>query len=76
MGWADADYVQFDGLCKLIREQLWSASSMNKLEQVSYLARSHSRLLAGGGPHSRCLMGGQVETNVEVYNKLDSEDED
>jgi hypothetical protein len=45
-----------------------------KLERV-YLARSCS-LLAGGGSHSRRLIGGQVETNVEVYNKLDSEDED
>jgi hypothetical protein len=32
--------------------------------------------LAGGGPHSRPLMGGQVETNVEVYIELDSEDKD
>jgi hypothetical protein len=74
MGWADAAYVQFDGIYKRIREQCQSASNM-KLEQA-YLARSCSRL-AGGGPHSRRLMGGQVETNVmEVYNKLDSEDED
>jgi hypothetical protein len=73
MGRADAAYNQFDGLCKRIREQHQSALNM-KLEQV-YLARSRSRM-AGGGPHSRRLMGGQVETNVEVYNKLDSEDED
>jgi hypothetical protein len=31
--------------------------------------------LSGGGPQSRRLIVGQVETNVEVYNKLDSEDE-
>ncbi len=73
MGWADAAYSHFDGLCKRISEQRESASNM-KVEQV-YLARSRSRL-AGGGPHSRRLIGGQVETNVEVYNKLDSEDED
>jgi hypothetical protein len=73
MGWADATYVQFDGLCKQIREQRRRASNM-KLEQV-YLARSCMQL-AGGGPPSRRLMGGQVETNVDVYNKLDSEDED
>jgi hypothetical protein len=30
--------------------------------------------LLGGGPHSRRLIVGQVETNVEVYNELDSED--
>jgi hypothetical protein len=65
MGWADVAYVQFDGLCKRIRQQCQSTSNM-KLEQV-HLARLKSRL-AGGGPHSRCLMGGQVETNVEVYN--------
>jgi hypothetical protein len=62
--WVDAAYVQFDGLCKQIREQRQSASKM-KLEQMS-LARSRSQL-TGGGPHSRRLMGGQVETNVEVY---------
>jgi hypothetical protein len=45
-----------------------------KLEHV-YLARSRMQL-ARGGPHSRRLMGGQVEINVEVCNKLDSEDED
>ena len=73
MGWADAAYSHFDGLCKQISEQRESASNM-KVEQV-YLARSRSRL-AGGGPHSRRLIGGQVETNVEVHNELDSEDED
>jgi hypothetical protein len=73
MGWADAAYVQFDALCKRISEQRQSASNM-KLEQV-YLARSRSQL-AGGGTHSRRLMGGQDETNREVYNELESEDED
>jgi hypothetical protein len=73
MGWADAAYVEFDGLCKKIREQRKSASNM-KLEQV-YLTRSRMQL-AGGGPHSRRVMGGQLETNVEVYNELDSDDED
>ncbi len=72
MGWADAAYVQFDELCKWICEQCQTASSKN-LEQM-YLVRSCS-LLAGGGPHSRRL-GGLVETNVEVYNELDSEEED
>jgi hypothetical protein len=43
-----------------------------KLEQ-EYLARSHMQL-SGGGPHLRHLIVGQVETNVEVYNELDSED--
>ena len=72
MGWADAAYVQFDELCKRIREQ--RQTRLNKqLEQV-YLARSRS-LLAGGGLHSQRL-DGLVETNVEVYNKLDSEEED
>jgi hypothetical protein len=73
MGWADAAYVQFDALCKQIREQRQNTSNM-KLEQV-YLARSRNRL-AGGGTHSRRLMGGQAETNMEVYNELDSEDEE
>ena len=73
MGWADAAYVEFDCLCKKIREQRKSASNM-KLEQV-YLARSRMQL-ARGGPHSRRVMGGQLETNVEVYNELDSDDED
>ncbi len=72
MGWADAAYVQFDALCKQIGEQRQNAANM-KLEQV-YLARSRS-LLAGGGSHSQ-RMGGLVETNVEVYNELDSEEED
>jgi hypothetical protein len=45
-----------------------------KLER-EYLARSHMQL-SGGGPHSRRLIVGQVETNVEVYNKLESEDDD
>jgi hypothetical protein len=38
MGWADAAYVQFDSLCKRIREQRKRASNM-KLER-EYLARS------------------------------------
>jgi hypothetical protein len=37
MGWADAAYVQFDSLCKQIREQRKRASNM-KLER-EYLAR-------------------------------------
>jgi hypothetical protein len=72
MGWADAAYVQFDSLCKRIREQRKRASNM-KLER-EYLARSRMQL-SGGGPHSRRFIVGQVETNVEVYNELDSEDE-
>jgi hypothetical protein len=73
MGWADAAYVQFDGLCKQIREQRKRALNM-KVERM-YLARSRMQL-AGGGPHSRRLMGGLVETNVEVYNELVSENKD
>jgi hypothetical protein len=71
MGWADAAYVQFDELCKRIREQRQTRLN-NKLEQM-YLARSRS-LLAGGGPHSQRL-GGLVETNGEVYNVLTRENE-
>jgi hypothetical protein len=37
-----------------------------KLEQV-YLARSRNQLAGGGAQHSRRLMGGRVETNMEVY---------
>jgi hypothetical protein len=74
MGWADAAYVQFDALCKRIREQRQNAANM-KLEQV-YLARSRNRLAGGGTQHSRRLMGGQVETNMEVYNELDSDNEE
>jgi hypothetical protein len=44
-----------------------------KLEQEN-LARSRMQL-PGGGPHSRRLIVGQIETNVEVCNGLDSEDE-
>jgi hypothetical protein len=73
MSWADAAYVQFDSLCKRIREQPKRASNM-KLER-EYLARSCMQL-SGGDPHSRPLIVGQVETNVEVYNELDSEDND
>jgi hypothetical protein len=72
MGWADAGYVQFDSLCKRIREQRKRASNM-KLEG-EYLAISRMQL-SGGGPHSRRLIVGQVETNVEGYNELDSEDD-
>jgi hypothetical protein len=72
MGWADAAYVQFDSLCKRIREHFKRASNM-KLER-EYLARSCMQL-SGRGQHSRRLIVGQVETNVEVYNELDSEDE-
>ncbi len=72
MGWADAAYVQFDELCKQICEQ--RQTRLNKKLEQMYLARSRS-LLAGGGQHSRPL-GGLIETNVEVYNKLDSEEED
>jgi hypothetical protein len=72
MGWADAAYVQSDELCKRIGKQ--HQTRLNKKLEQMYLARSHS-LLAGGGPHSQRL-GGLVETNVEVYNKLDSEEED
>jgi hypothetical protein len=72
MGWADAAYVQFDELCKRIREQ--RQTRLNKKLEQMHLARSRS-LLAGGGPHSQRL-GGLVETNVEVYNELDSEEED
>jgi hypothetical protein len=73
MGWADMAYVQFYSLCKRIREQHKRASNM-KLEW-EYLVRSRMQL-SGGGPHSRRLIVGQVETNVEVYNVLDSEDND
>jgi hypothetical protein len=72
MGWADAPYLQFDELCKPIYEQ--RQTRLNKKLEQMYLARSRS-LLAGGGPHSQHL-GGLVETNVEVYNELDSEEED
>ena len=72
MGWADAAYVQFDELCKRIREQ--RQTRLNKKLEQMYLVRSRS-LLTGGGPHSQRL-GGLVETNVEVYNELDSEEED
>jgi hypothetical protein len=71
-GWEDTAYVQFDELCKRIREQ--RQTTLNKKLEQMYLAKSHS-LLVGGGPHSQ-RMGGLVETNVEVYNKLDSEEED
>jgi hypothetical protein len=71
MGWADTPYVQFDSLCKRIREQRKRASNM-KLER-EYLERSRMQL-SGGGPHSRRLIVGHVEINVEVYNELDSED--
>jgi hypothetical protein len=73
MGWADAAYIQFDSLCKRIREQRKRASNM-KLER-EFLARSRMQL-SGGGPHSRRLIVGQVETNVEVYKELDSEEDD
>jgi hypothetical protein len=72
MGWADVAYVQFDELCKQIREQ--RQTRLNKKLEQMYLARSRS-LLAGGGLHSRRL-GGLVERKVEVYNELDSEEED
>jgi hypothetical protein len=72
MGWADTAYIQFDSLCKRIREQRKRASNM--ILEREYLARSRIQL-SGGGPHSRRLMVGQVETNVEIYNELDSEDE-
>jgi hypothetical protein len=52
MGWVDATYVQFDELCKHIREQCHTTLN-KKLEQMS-LARSCS-LLAGRGPHAQCL---------------------
>jgi hypothetical protein len=55
MGWADAAQVQFDSLCKRIREQRKRASNM-KLER-EYLARSRMQL-SGGGPRSRCLVVG------------------
>jgi hypothetical protein len=71
MGWADAAYDQFNSLCKRIREQRKRASNM-KLER-EYLGRSRMQL-SGGGPHSGRLIVGQVETNVEIYNELDSED--
>jgi hypothetical protein len=60
-------------LCKQIREQRKRASNI-KLEQ-EYLARLCMQL-SGGGPYSRRLIVGQVETNVEVYKELDSEDDD
>jgi hypothetical protein len=72
MGWADAAYVQFDELRKRIREQ--RQTRLNKKLEQMYSARSRS-LLVGGGPLSQRL-GGLVETNVEVYNELDSEEED
>jgi hypothetical protein len=72
MGWVDAAYLQFDELCKQIREQ--RQTRLNKKLEQMYLARSCS-LLAGGGLHSQRL-GGLVETNVGVYNQLDSEEED
>jgi hypothetical protein len=72
MGWKDSAYLQFDGLCKQIREYHQSRSNM-KVEQV-HLARSHSWLARG--PHSRCLLVGQVETNIEVYKEPDSEDKE
>jgi hypothetical protein len=72
MGWTDAAYIQFDELCKRICEQ--RQTTLNKKLEQMYLARSCS-LLAGRGPHSRRL-GGLVERNVEVYNELDSDEED
>jgi hypothetical protein len=71
MGWADAAYIQFDSLCKQTRDRGKRASNMI-LEQ-EHLTRSRMQL-SGGGPHSRRLMVGQVETDVEVWNKLDSND--
>jgi hypothetical protein len=65
-------YVQFDEQCNQICEQ--GQTRLNKKLEQMYLARSRS-LLAGGGPHSQRL-GGLVETNMEVYNELDSEEKD
>ena len=72
MGWADDAYICFDELCNRLREQRKNETN-KKLEKV-YLAGSRS-LLAGGGSKTREI-GTQVETQVEVYNELESEEED
>ena len=71
MGWADAAYVSFDEICNRIREQ--RKNETNKRLEKMFLAGSRS-LLAGGGSKTR-EFGKQIETHVEVYNELDSEEE-
>jgi hypothetical protein len=48
MGWADAAYLQFDEMCKRIREQ--RQTRLNKKLEQMYLARSRSLLARGGSP--------------------------
>jgi hypothetical protein len=74
MGRADAAYVEFDGLCNKIREQRKSASNMKKIRAGVLGKITHA--VGRRRNHARRVMGGQLETNVEVYNELDSDDED
>ena len=71
MGWADAAYVSFDEICNRIREQ--RKNETNKKLEKMFLAGSQS-LLAGGGSILRDF-GKQIETHMDVYNELDSEEE-
>jgi hypothetical protein len=67
-GWSDAAYVKFDCLCKRIRQQ--RTTDINKALEIRYLEHSRSLLTAGGAKARRPGVAG--ETNVEVYNELDS----
>ena len=73
MGWSDEAYKHFDELCLRIRQQ--RQTETNKELERSYLARAQLRQAAAGGASTQNL-GGAVEMRMEVYNELDSEEED
>jgi hypothetical protein len=72
MGWSDVAYARFDRLCTRLKEQ--RKSDINKQLEIRYLEQSRGVLTEGGMRATR--VGGAEETQVEVYNQLDSEEED
>jgi hypothetical protein len=71
MGWADAAYRRFDGLCHRIREQ--RQNSVNKELEQMFL--NNSRLeMAQGGEERR---GPEVRMHeLDIYDELDEGEED
>jgi hypothetical protein len=72
MGWADAAYTRFDALCIQIRQQRLTTVNM-ELER-RFMERARNFL--AGGPQQARINNGPDGRGVEVYNELDSSDDE
>jgi hypothetical protein len=71
-GWSDEAYIEFDCLCRRIRKH--RATEINKALEIRYREHARRLLTAGGAQARRVEEAGDVHVNV--YNELDSDEDD